>query len=289
MLIARSIKEARSILKEKAKDKRVGLVPTMGYFHEGHLKLIDIARKWSDYVVVSLFVNPTQFSPGEDFQEYPRGFERDRDLAEKHGTDLLFAPSIEEMYPKEPYVKLSIKRLADHLCGPRRPGHFEGVMLVVAKLFNIIQPEVAVFGQKDAQQLFIIKRMVEDLNFPVRVISAPTVREEDGLALSSRNIYLTKSQRAQSTVLYKSLKRAKELIERGERDPRKIIEEMERMIKPKGTIDYIEVVDTENLQPLKKLKGEFMIALAVYFGRARLIDNMILEVEGEEVKEKLNE
>lgn len=286
MKIARTIAQARKeIAQARGARKRIGFVPTLGYLHEGHLKLIDIAKAHSNYVVVSLFVNPTQFGPREDFSEYPRDFERDKKLCESRGTDLLFAPSVGEMYPRPSAIRLEIAKLADHLCGARRPGHFNGVMLVIAKLFNIVQPDVAVFGQKDAQQLFIIKRMVEDLNFPVKIVTAPTVREKDGLAMSSRNVYLSPKEREQSTVLYRALQRAKELITAGERDARKLKSELEKSIAGEAKIDYVEIVETETLQPIEKLEGQFMIALAVYFDKARLIDNIILELKAGRVRE----
>jgi pantoate--beta-alanine ligase len=288
MLITHTIAETRAaIAHARAQGKRIGFVPTMGYLHEGHLRLIDIARQHSDFVVVSIFVNPTQFGPHEDFASYPRDFERDRKLCEARGADLIFAPEVSEMYPERSLITFHIEKLADHLCGARRPGHFNGVVLVVSKLFNIVQPDIAVFGQKDAQQLIIIKRLVQDLNFPVRIISAPTVREPDGLAMSSRNVYLSPTQRAQSTVLYKSLQRAKALIEAGERDAKRVIAEMERVIATasEAKIDYIEIVRVSDLQPIEQLDGLVLIALAVYFGKARLIDNIILDVSGHAVRE----
>ncbi len=288
MLITRTIAETRAaIAQARAQGKRIGFVPTMGYLHEGHLQLIDIAKEHSDFVVVSIFVNPTQFGPHEDFAAYPRDFERDRRLCEARGADLIFAPEVSEMYPERSLITFQIEKLADHLCGARRPGHFNGVVLVVSKLFNIIQPDVAVFGQKDAQQLIIIKRLVHDLNFPVRIIAAPTVRESDGLAMSSRNVYLSAEQRAQSPVLYRALQRAKALVESGERDARKIIAEMQQLIATasEAKIDYIEIVSTKDLQPVERLDGQVLIALAVYFGKARLIDNIILEISGAHVRE----
>jgi len=288
MLITRTIAETRAALaRARAQGRRIGFVPTMGYLHEGHLRLIDIARQHSDFVVVSIFVNPTQFGPHEDFASYPRDFERDRKLCEARGTDLIFAPEVSEIYPERSLITFQIEKLADRLCGARRPGHFNGVVLVVSKLFNIVQPDIAVFGQKDAQQLIIIKRLVQDLNFPVRIIAAPTVREPDGLAMSSRNVYLSPTQRAQSTVLYKSLQRAKALIESGERDPQQIIAEMRKLIATvsEAKIDYIEIVRVSDLQPIEKLDGLVLIALAVYFGKARLIDNIILDVSDRAVRE----
>lgn len=288
MLITRTIAETRAALAHaRAQGNRIGFVPTMGYLHEGHLRLIDIARQHSDFVVVSIFVNPTQFGPHEDFASYPRDFERDRKLCEARGTDLIFAPEVSEIYPERSLITFQIEKLADRLCGARRPGHFNGVVLVVSKLFNIVQPDIAVFGQKDAQQLIIIKRLVQDLNFPVRIIAAPTVREPNGLAMSSRNVYLSPTQRAQSTVLYKSLQRAKALIESGERDPQQIIAEMRKLIATvsEAKIDYIEIVRVSDLQPIEKLDGLVLIALAVYFGKARLIDNIILDVSDRAVRE----
>jgi pantoate--beta-alanine ligase len=288
MLITRTIAETRAALAHaRAQGNRIGFVPTMGYLHEGHLRLIDIARQHSDFVVVSIFVNPTQFGPHEDFASYPRDFERDRKLCEARGTDLIFAPEVSEIYPERSLITFQIEKLADRLCGARRPGHFNGVVLVVSKLFNIVQPDIAVFGQKDAQQLIIIKRLVQDLNFPVRIIAAPTVREPNGLAMSSRNVYLSPTQRAQSTVLYKSLQRAKALIESGERDPQQIIAEMRKLIATvsEEKIDYIEIVRVSDLQPIEKLDGLVLIALAVYFGKARLIDNIILDVSDRAVRE----
>lgn len=290
MLITRTIPETRAVIAQaRASGKRIGFVPTMGYLHEGHLKLIDIAKQHSDFVVVSIFVNPTQFGPQEDFAAYPRDFERDRKLCEAQGADLIFAPDVSEMYPERSFITFQIEKLADRLCGARRPGHFNGVILVVSKLFNIIQPDIAVFGQKDAQQLIIIKRLVRDLNFPVKIISAPTVRESDGLAMSSRNVYLNSEQRAQSTVLYRSLQRAKALIESGERNPQKIIAAIEQLITTasEARIDYIEIVSVRDLQPREYLDGQVLIALAVYFGKARLIDNIILEIAGDRVREIL--
>lgn len=288
MVITRTIAETRAVIAQaRASGKRIGFVPTMGYLHEGHLKLIDIAKQHSDFVVVSIFVNPTQFGPKEDFAAYPRDFERDRKLCEARGTDLIFAPEVSEMYSERSLITFQIEKLADRLCGARRPGHFNGVVLVVSKLFNIVQPDIAVFGQKDAQQLIIIKRLVQDLNFPIKIIAAPTVREPDGLAMSSRNVYLSPEQRVQSTVLYRALQRAKALIESGERDAKKIISEMQNLIATasEAKIDYIEIVSVRDLQPIERLDGQVLIALAVYFGKARLIDNIVLEIAGSQARE----
>jgi len=286
--IARTIEQVRrEISSARSRGCKIGFVPTMGYLHEGHLSLIDLSRRHADYSVVSLFVNPTQFGPHEDYERYPRDFERDLRLLRERGVDLLFAPSVDEMYPEEPLIRFEVDKLADHLCGPKRPGHFPGVLLVVAKLFNIIQPDVAVFGQKDLQQLLIIKRLVKDLNFPIKIVAGPTVREPDGLAMSSRNSYLSPQQRREATVLYRALRHAKGLIEAGERRSQRVIEEMTRLISQarSARIDYLEVVDLERLAPIERLEGRFAIALAVYVGSARLIDNLVLEIRDGEVRE----
>lgn len=288
MKIAYTIPEARrEIAAARREGKRIGFVPTMGALHEGHLSLIDLCRQRADYVAVSVFVNPTQFGPQEDFARYPRDLERDRKLLEARGADMLFAPSVEEMYPEDSLIRFEILKLADHLCGPRRPGHFPGVVLVVSKLFHIIQPDVAVFGQKDLQQLLIIRRLVKDLNFPIQILAGPIVRESDGLAMSSRNSYLTPQGRQESTVLYRALQRAKGLIESGERRASAVIEAMRSEISSArdARIDYIETIELENLKPIEHLEGRFGIALAVYIGQTRLIDNLVLEVHDGKVRE----
>lgn len=286
--IAYTIEEARkAISSARSQGCKIGFVPTMGYLHEGHLSLVDLCKQHADYSVVSLFVNPTQFGPHEDYERYPRDFERDLKLLRERGVDLLFAPSVDEMYPEEPLIRFEIGKLADHLCGMKRPGHFPGVLLVVAKLFCIIRPDVAVFGQKDLQQLIIIKRLVKDLNFPIKIVAGPTVREADGLAMSSRNAYLSAGQRREATALYRALQHAKGLIEAGERSSQRVIEAMTRLISQakSARIDYIEIVDLESLEPMERLEGRLAIALAVYVGPARLIDNLVLEIRDGEVRE----
>jgi|UniRef100_A0A7C3UUP5 pantoate--beta-alanine ligase len=280
MRVVRKIRTMQSLAKEaKRKGKVIGFVPTMGYLHEGHLSLVRIARKRSDLCVVSIFVNPLQFGPKEDFKEYPRDIKRDKKLLAKEKVDILFYPDEKEMYPDNYATYIKVERLTEGLCGRSRPGHFQGVTTVVGKLFNIVMPDISVFGQKDAQQAFVIKRMVRDLNLPVKIIVAPTVREKDGLAMSSRNIYLTPKEREEAVVLYRSLMMAKEMIEKGERNPNLIIGKMREMIEEtSGKIDYISIVDTKELREVDLIKGEVLIALAVYFGKARLIDNIILRV-----------
>ena len=261
--------------------KLIAFVPTMGFFHEGHLSLIRKANEVGDLVVVSSFVNPSQFGPGEDYENYPRDPERDRRLAQENGTDILFSPSVEEMYPQGHSTWVEVEGLTEVLCGKSRPGHFRGVTTVVAKLFLIVQPHYAIFGQKDYQQAQVIKRMVEDLNFDLKILVEPIVREPDGLAMSSRNLYLTPAQRKEATLLYRSLLRAKELVEGGERDAERVSALIKEMIAPlpSAKIDYVSVVDGENLRPLSKLTGKVLIALAVKIGRARLIDNILISVD----------
>ncbi|KUK36609.1 MAG: Pantothenate synthetase [Thermacetogenium phaeum] len=262
--------------------KIVGFVPTMGYLHEGHLSLVRAARRDCDLVVVSIFVNPLQFGPREDFASYPRDLERDLRLAEAEGVDYVFVPSAEEMYPQgfSTYVEVT-GELTEKMCGRSRPGHFRGVTTVVMKLFQLVQPTKAYFGQKDAQQALVIKRMVEDLNVPVEIITCPIVREEDGLAMSSRNVYLTPEERKLALALPKALTVGKELIEKGERDPQKVREKILEILQssPGVRVDYVEVCNGENLADLEELKGPILLAAAVWVGKARLIDNIYLEVE----------
>jgi pantoate--beta-alanine ligase len=259
----------------------VGLVPTMGFFHEGHLELMKRARAECDLVVVTLFVNPTQFGPAEDYEAYPRDFERDRALAEGVGVDYLFAPEAEEMYPEGFQTSVSVERLSKVMCGAARTGHFDGVATVVAKLFNIITAHKAYFGQKDAQQLLIIRRMAKDLDFPVEVVAVPTVRERGGLAMSSRNSYLSPEERSAATALYRSLEAAASLIESGEKRAGVVREEMEKVIsaEPLVNLEYIAICDNIYLQPLSELSGEVLVALAARVGKARLMDNMVFNVK----------
>lgn len=271
----------RKLKEEKRNGKSIGFVPTMGYLHEGHLSLVRQSIKENDLTVVSIFVNPIQFGPGEDFNRYPRDVERDKRLLEKEGVHYLFSPDEDEMYPAGFKTFVEVAEIGKKLCGKSRPGHFKGVSTVVLKLFNIVQPNRVYFGQKDAQQAIIIKKMSKDLNLSVDIVVMPIVREEDGLAMSSRNVYLNEEERKNATVLYKSLKEAEKMIKMGERDTEKVINRMREVIMsyPEALIDYIEIVDTEELNPVNPIKGKVLIALAAYIGKARLIDNMILEVE----------
>lgn len=259
-------------------DKTIAFVPTMGYLHEGHLSLIREGRKIGDCLVVSIFVNPVQFAPGEDFEDYPRDLQRDLELARKNGADVMFTPDDKELYSNGFQTYVNLKELPNHLCGISRPIFFSGVATVVTKLFNIIKPHFAIFGQKDYQQLSIIRQMVCDLNFDIEIIGAETVREHDGLAMSSRNVYLTSEQRNSALCLYKSLQKAQALLSSGINDSKKIIDSASEIIKS-GTnteIDYIAICDPKTLIDIKKIDGQALMALAVKVGKTRLIDNMIL-------------
>ncbi|HXG62778.1 MAG TPA: pantoate--beta-alanine ligase [Planctomycetota bacterium] len=262
----------------RKKGLTIGFVPTMGAFHEGHLSLMRQARRDNRAVIVSIFVNPLQFSAGEDYDRYPRRLEQDARLAESEGVDVLFIPSVAEMYPKGFDTHVDQTDLPSKLCGPFRPGHFRGVLTVVTKLLNIVKPDRAYFGQKDYQQFLIIRRAVIDLNLDVEVRLLPTVREEDGLAMSSRNVYLGPKQRKDATCLYRALRRAEELVAAGESSAARVAAEMKRLIhRVKGTrIDYVAIVNSETLEPVKEIKGKTLIALAVRIGKARLIDNIIV-------------
>jgi len=281
MLICRTVAEIRQFVREcRAAGKSVGLVPTMGYFHEGHLSLMREAKKTCDAVVVSLFVNPLQFGPKEDFADYPRDFDRDCAMAREVGVDAIFAPADGEMYPEGFCTYVEVTGLTEKLCGLSRPGHFRGVTTVVAKLLNIVAPDRAFFGQKDAQQALVIQRMVRDLNMWPEIVVLPIVREKDGLAMSSRNVYLSPEQRRAAPVLYRSLCAFREAVERGERDAAKLRRLMADMIAaaPGAQIDYVEILSVPDLEPLDKLRGRCIAALAARFGKTRLIDNTIVEV-----------
>ncbi|PKL04090.1 MAG: pantoate--beta-alanine ligase [Synergistetes bacterium HGW-Synergistetes-1] len=280
MIISGSVQETREVIGNwKKRGFSVGLVPTMGYLHPGHISLIERARKENDMVVVSIFVNPIQFGPNEDLDKYPRDMAHDREVCEKAGAELIFAPEPSEMYPSENLVFVDIKELGNGLCGAKRPGHFRGVCTVVSKLFNIVLPDRAYFGEKDAQQLAIIRRMVKDLNFGTEIVSCPIVREPDGLAMSSRNLYLSPEERKAALSLSRSLSAAKELMRKGEKDSVKIREAIVAGIssEPLVKIDYAEIVDSADLSPVEKIEKPVLAAAAVYFGKTRLIDNFTFE------------
>jgi len=257
---------------------RLGLVPTMGALHDGHLSLVRAAKAQCDVVVVSIFVNPLQFGPNEDLAKYPRTFERDCELLEREGIDFLFAPSAEEMYPADAVTYVTVEGLSDKLCGRSRPGHFRGVTTVVAKLFDIVEPDLAFFGQKDAAQATIIRRMVRDLDFAVEIMVSPIVRELDGLAMSSRNAYLSPQQRKSALVLYRSLAEVKRRFDQGERNAANLIEAGRHVLAQESAVrpDYLEIVDPDTLDPLPELNRPALVAVAAFLGSTRLIDNLLL-------------
>jgi pantoate--beta-alanine ligase len=263
--------------RNKAAGKSIGFVPTMGALHEGHLSLIRRARRENDIAVVSIFVNPTQFAPQEDLKKYPRDLKRDARLCSREGVDCIFYPAAGQMYPAGYRTYVTVEKLSDVLCGKSRPGHFKGVATVVTKLFNIVNPDSAYFGQKDAQQAIIIKRMASDLNMPVEIKVMPTLRAKDGLALSSRNVYLSKQERKDALVLSGALKAALNLVKAGAREPAKVIKKMQQLILAKKTakIDYISLVDLDRLEPVKRISAGCLLALAVRIGKTRLIDNAV--------------
>ncbi len=281
MRIIQSPEEMQSrALELKRAGKTIGFVPTMGFLHEGHLSLMRLARERCDVLVTSIFVNPTQFGPNEDLDAYPRDFERDEALCAATGVDLLFYPSPETMYASDASVWVDEESLSGGLCGAARPGHFRGVCTVVAKLFNLVLPDISVFGEKDAQQLRIIERMVRDLNFPVEIVRGPIVREPDGLAMSSRNKYLSAEQRKNALCLKRSLERAQEMAGAGERKVASLRAAMVELIGkvPEAEIDYIDFVDDASLEPVDELGESVLVALAVKIGATRLIDNAVLRV-----------
>jgi pantoate--beta-alanine ligase len=263
----------------RAAGEKIGFVPTMGFLHEGHLSLIQLARNNCDILIVSIYVNPTQFAPNEDFDSYPRDFFRDEKLCRQENVDILFYPDDSEMYPKDFRTYVFTEELSRTMCGISRPDHFRGVTTIVSKLFHIVKPHIAVFGQKDAQQVLIIRRMAEDLDFDTEILTGPIIREKDGLALSSRNKYLSAPERAQASSLYKSLLLASELIRQGERDPKVIKNEMKKLLDESDMIrtDYIEIVEYNLLKPVTVITEGVLIALAVYIGGVRLIDNILVK------------
>lgn len=259
---------------------RIGCVPTMGALHAGHGSLIQAAAKECDFVVVTIFVNPTQFGPGEDLNKYPRTLQADCQYCEKLGADLVFSPSAEEMYSAEQLTWVNVQKLTEPLCGAKRPGHFRGVTTVCAKLFNITQPDIAYFGQKDAQQALVIQRMVADLNMPLEIRICPIVRESDGLAMSSRNRYLSPDDRKRAVCLYQALCWCREQIETGQRDSAALTTQMKEIIEQQGgKIDYVEIADADTLGPVEAASGRTLVALAVFFGKTRLIDNLLLDLK----------
>lgn len=279
MIVVEKIIEMKKISESVRKEKRVGFVPTMGFLHDGHLSLVRKSKEMTDFTVVSIFVNPTQFGPNEDYERYPRDIARDKALLEKEGIDVLFFPKVEEMYPKGYKTFVRVIQMEDYLCGRVRKGHFQGVATVVTKLFNIVKPHLAFFGMKDYQQLKIIETMVRDLNMDVEIVPCPTVREEDGLAMSSRNSYLKPEERKKATNIYKALMRGREVFLNGERDSAKILEEVKGSLsKVEGLeIEYVNVVHPETLEDVERITDSAVLATAVRIGSTRLIDNVILK------------
>jgi pantoate--beta-alanine ligase len=284
MRVISTIQEMQNEIKtQKSRSRSIGFVPTMGFLHEGHLTLLKKARLENDIVVLSIFVNPLQFGPTEDFSTYPRDFDRDQSLAECEGVDYLFYPTVEEMYHHSSSVRVVVLERTDVLCGKSRPGHFDGVATVLTKLFNIVLPEKAYFGIKDAQQVAVVEGLITDFNFPIELVAVDIVREEDGLAKSSRNVNLLPKERSQAAFLYKSLTAAKVAIDGGERDPHVIKSLVSNLITSgtNGQIDYVEIYSYPQLKALEKLDGTCIIAVAVKFSKVRIIDNIILEVSQE--------
>lgn len=282
MEVVKTIEELKARVKqEKVDGKTIGLVPTMGFLHEGHLTLANTARKENDVVMMSIFVNPTQFGPNEDFESYPRDLDRDCKLAESVGVDVVFAPAVEEMYPTDGGIYIRAGRQSEILCGASRPGHFDGVLQVVSKLFHLFEPDRAYFGQKDAQQVAIVQTLVRDYNFPLDIITVPIVREDDGLAKSSRNVYLSEQERKEAPAIYESLQIAKEEF-LANNDDKKAIELATKHIQSNtsGKIDYLEFLSYPDLKPVTDETNHFLLATAVYIGKTRLIDNIIFHTKG---------
>ena len=292
MKLVRTVAAMQALAEDRRRAGRtLALVPTMGALHDGHLALVDAAREHGDHRTVSIFVNPTQFTPGEDFEQYPRMLEGDLHALERiGGVDVVFAPSVEEMYPggqAHPRIWAALEHLDAHLCGPHRPGHFRGVVTVVTKLFHSCRPHVAVFGLKDAQQFIILRRLVRDLHFGIEIVGVPTVREPDGLALSSRNAYLSPEERAQAVVLSQAVAAARLHVEQGERRAQAIVETMQALMAqaPDARLQYAEVVSVETVQPIERIEPgqEVLAAVAVFFGHTRLIDNAFVRAPGKAV------
>ncbi len=283
MQITESISTTRAVVRAvREQGKRIGFVPTMGALHVGHMSLVEAAKAACDFVVVSIFVNPTQFGPAEDLANYPRPFEHDCALCKEQGADLIFTPTPERMYgDKEPVTWVTVDQLTDYLCGASRPGHFRGVTTICTKLFNIVQPDIAFFGQKDAQQVLVIQRMVTDLNMPLTIQICPTVRESDGLAVSSRNKYLDSVQREQATCLYRALQSCQTLIKQGSCEAQTLVAAMKNVLNEAqhDGVDYVSISDVQTLEPLVRIQGKALVALAVCFGSARLIDNILIDVD----------
>lgn len=282
MEVVETIEAVRGLVKSaRGGSKTIGLVPTMGALHKGHISLIKAALDKTDFVVVSIFVNPTQFGQGEDFEKYPRPIEEDLSICEREGVDVVFVPTAEQMYGAENLTWVNVEKITEPLCGRSRPGHFRGVTTVCAKLFNIVAADKAFFGQKDAQQAIVIQRMVSDLNMPLEIIVCPTVRESSGLAVSSRNKYLTEKQKKDAALIYKSFQRCRELIQKDERDAGEIIAQMSRILNEEKTVEveYINIVDAETLEEVGRIEKQVLVAVAAKINQTRLIDNIIVDID----------
>jgi pantoate--beta-alanine ligase len=280
MYVAKTIVQMKQYVAEaRRKGQTVGLVPTMGALHAGHVSLIQAAAAACDFVVVSIFVNPTQFGPGEDFERYPRPIEKDVAICEQHGADVVFAPGTSEMYPRLQTAWVDVEKLTDGLCGRSRPGHFRGVTTVCTKLFNIVGCDMAFFGQKDAQQAAVIRRMVANLNMPLKIVVCPTVREPDGLAMSSRNQYLSPQHRKDATIIYKAIQRGQEMVLAGTVEASRVIDQMKATLAqvPAMQSEYVSIVDAETLEQIDSLRGRVLIAIAARIGSTRLIDNAVVD------------
>lgn len=284
MKIIRTITEMKNEL-NKTGDQSVGFVPTMGFLHEGHLSLVEKAREENDIVAMSIFVNPLQFGPNEDFDRYPRDEEHDTKLAKQAGVDLLFVPTVEVMYPEEMGLEIIVNKGTDVLCGRSRPGHFDGVATVLAKFFHIIEPDKTYFGLKDAQQFSVVHTVISQLNFPITLVGLPTVREADGLAKSSRNVYLSETERKEATVLYNALQLGKQILAEGNMNSKMIVEEVKHYISQKtdATIDYVELLSYPTLNQVEIINEQIILAIALHYNRARLIDNIILSPDGNQI------
>lgn len=288
MRIVTNIEEMQQMMKQvKQEGKTIGFVPTMGFLHEGHQQLMKEAREHCDIVVTSIFVNPLQFGPNEDFDRYPRDEEHDLQISKKEEVDVLFYPHVEEMYPNEQVVNMTVHRRIDVLCGASREGHFDGVVTVLAKLFNIVLPDKVYFGMKDAQQVAVVDALIQDYNFPIQLEPIQTVRESDGLAKSSRNVYLSEEERKEAPAIYQSLLHGKSMITKGEKDTKQLIDAVSLFIQEHthGKIDYVDVLTYPDLTRVDKINGQIIIAVAVYFEKARLIDNVVINQLGESTTE----
>lgn len=285
MKVSKDIEEVQKIVNEWTKQgKSIGFVPTMGFLHEGHIRLIQEARKENDKVILSIFINPLQFGAGEDLDTYPRDAEHDRNVAEEHGVDLVFLPEKGTMYPRPLTIEMSVTKRTEALCGKSRPGHFEGVVTILTKLFNITKPDKAYFGMKDAQQVAVVDALINDHNIPVKLVAVPTVREADGLAKSSRNVHLTEKERKEAPAIQESLQFGKQIAQEGQKDPLEVIQATQKFLEHRthGKIDYIELLSYPELESIEEINRPVILAVAVFYEKVRLIDNVIFDESGED-------